>query len=80
MRDMVRYQTLSKLLPAFLLAVGACAQSPDGPGITLAEDTGLALKNNLRTQIAREGITESRARQGVARSAPLPKVSGIAYR
>jgi outer membrane protein TolC len=39
----------------------------------------LALKNNLQTQLAREGIAQARGEKGLGLSALLPNISGAAY-
>jgi len=77
---MPRHRSLSKFLPALLLAAEACAQTASTPpGLTLARAIDQALTNNLQAKLAVERIVESRAQRGIGLSALLPNVSGAAY-
>jgi len=77
---MLKHRPSFRLFPALLLAAGAYAQTAVAPpGLTLAQAIDQALKNNLRTNLARERTNESRAQRGIGLSALLPNVSGAAY-
>jgi outer membrane protein TolC len=77
---MPRHRSLSKFLPALLLAAEACAQTASTPpGLTLARAIDQALTSNLQAKLAVERIVESRAQRGIGLSALLPNVSGAAY-
>ncbi len=76
---MLRFHPYPKLLAALLVSATAFAQTPGEVGISLSQAVERALKNNLRTQLADEGMVESRAQRGSALSALLPNVSGVAY-
>jgi outer membrane protein TolC len=47
--------------------------------LTLRQAIEQAVNNNLQTRLSQERTTESRARQGIGRSALLPQISGTAY-
>lgn len=67
---------------AGLLPPAALAQRPQAKQqltLTLQQAVDLALKNNLQTQLAREGITQARGEKGLGLSALLPNLSGAAY-
>lgn len=67
---------------AGLLPPAAFAQQPQAKQqltLTLQQAVDLALKNNLQTQLAREGITQARGEKGLGLSALLPNLSGAAY-
>ncbi len=63
------------------IAIGSAvfAQSGGASGLTLRQAMESALGNHLEVRLAEERVTESRARQGIARSALLPNLSGAAY-
>ena len=64
------------LLPAAQAGQSAAKQPL---ALTLQKATELALKNNLQTQLAREGILQANGEKGLSRSALLPNLSGAAY-
>ncbi len=47
--------------------------------LTLRQAMDMALKNNLQTQLAREGILQAEGEKGLSLSALLPSLSGAAY-
>jgi outer membrane protein len=65
------------LLPPLAHAEQLPAKQP--LALTLQQAIELALKNNLQTQLAREGILQAEAEKGLGRSALLPNFSGAAY-
>jgi outer membrane protein TolC len=79
-REMLKHQSNGNLFPALLFAAVAYAQTAAAPtGLTLAQATEQALKNNLQTNLAQERTVESRAQRGIVLSALLPNVGGAAY-
>jgi outer membrane protein len=73
---------LALLGSAGLLPRAALAQQPQAKQqlrLTLRQAVDLALKNNLQTQLAREGISQARGEKGLGLSALLPNLSGAAY-
>lgn len=64
-----------------LLPIAHAEQSPAQQplALTLQQAIELALKNNLQTQLAREGILQADGEKALSRSALLPSLSGAAY-
>ena len=67
------------LIPLFVAAVAAAQTGAAPPPLTLAQAVEQALQNNLQAKLSQERVLESRAQQGISRSALLPNVSGTAY-
>jgi outer membrane protein len=58
---------------------GAQQPAPQKLSLSLSQAIDLALKNNLQTKLAGEGLVQSRAEKGLSLSALLPNLSGAAY-
>ena len=72
---------LALLGSAGLLPPAVAGESQTKPQLTLTlqQAVELALKNNLQTQLAREGISQARGEKGLGLSLLLPNLSGAAY-
>jgi outer membrane protein TolC len=60
-------------------AFGQSPAPPSNVSLSLTDAVDLALKNNLQSVIAEEGMAQAKGEKGITLSALLPNISGAAY-